>query len=120
MKIAVAKEVREGESRVALVPELVGKLTALGFEVAVEPGAGAEALARDEQYEHAGAHVTPDALAGADVVVSVQPLETSVVRRLPAGTATISFLPAAQALDLVTDLRDSSIFAAPIFRRRAT
>jgi NAD(P) transhydrogenase subunit alpha len=109
VKIAVAKEVREGESRVALVPELVGKLTALGFEVAVEPGAGAEALATDAQYEQAGAHVTPDALAGADVVVSVQPLETSVVRRLPAGTATISFLPAAQALDLVTDLRDCGV-----------
>lgn len=109
MKIAVAKEVREGESRVAVVPELVGKLTALGYEVAVEPGAGAEALAGDAEYEQAGAHVTPDALAGADLVVSVQPLETSVVRRLPAGTATISFLPAAQALDLVTDLRDCGV-----------
>jgi NAD(P) transhydrogenase subunit alpha len=109
VKIAVAKEAREGESRVALVPELVGKLTALGCEVAVEPGAGAAALASDEQYERAGAEVTPDALARADVVVSVQPLETSVVRRLPAGTATISFLPAAQALDLVTDLRDCGV-----------
>ncbi|MGH3372127.1 MAG: NAD(P)(+) transhydrogenase (Re/Si-specific) subunit alpha, partial [Nocardioidaceae bacterium] len=40
MKIAVAKEVREDECRVAMVPELVGKLTALGYAVAVEPGAG--------------------------------------------------------------------------------
>jgi NAD(P) transhydrogenase subunit alpha len=109
VKIAVVKEVREGESRVAVMPELVGKLTALGYEVAVEPGAGAEALAGDAEYEQAGAHVSPEALAGADLVVSVQPLETSVIRRLPAGTATISFLPAAQALDLVADLRDCGV-----------
>ena len=109
MKIAVAKEVREGESRVAMVPDLVGKLTGLGYEVAVEPGAGVEALASDEDYEHAGAVVSPDALEGADLVVSVQPLEPSVIRRLPAGTATMSFLPTAQSLSLVADLRDCGV-----------
>jgi NAD(P) transhydrogenase subunit alpha len=40
VKIAVAREYREGETRVAMVPELVGKLTALGYEVLVVPGAG--------------------------------------------------------------------------------
>ena len=40
MRIAVARETREGETRVALVPELVGKLTSLGYAVAVETGAG--------------------------------------------------------------------------------
>jgi NAD(P) transhydrogenase subunit alpha len=109
VKIAVAKEVREGESRVAMVPELVGKLTGLGYEVAVEPGAGVEALASDEDYVRAGAVVTPEALAGADLVVSVQPLDPLVVRRLPAGTATMSFLPPAQSLDLVADLRDCGV-----------
>jgi len=109
VKIAVAKEVREGESRVAMVPELVGKLTGLGYEVAVEPGAGVEALASDEDYVRAGAVVSPDALAGADLVVSVQPLDPLVIRRLPAGTATMSFLPPAQSLDLVADLRDCGV-----------
>jgi NAD(P) transhydrogenase subunit alpha len=109
VKIAVAKEVREGESRVAMVPELVGKLTALGYEVAVEPGAGVEALASDEDFERAGAVVAPDALEGADLVVSVQPLEPSVIRRLPAGTSTMSFLPPAQSLSLVADLRDCGV-----------
>jgi H+-translocating NAD(P) transhydrogenase subunit alpha len=101
--------VREGESRVAMVPELVGKLTGLGYEVAVEPGAGVEALASDEDYAAVGAVVSPDALAGADLVVSVQPLETSVIRQLPSGTATMSFLPTAQSLDLVADLRDCGV-----------
>ncbi|MGH3370225.1 MAG: NAD(P) transhydrogenase subunit alpha [Nocardioidaceae bacterium] len=105
----MAKEVREDECRVAMVPELVGKLTALGYAVAVEPGAGVEALASDEDYLRAGAEVSAEALEGADLVVSVQPLEPSVVRRLPAGTATLSFLPPGQSLDLVADLRDCGV-----------
>ena len=44
VRVAVVRETREGEARVALVPELVEKLTALGYVVAVEPGAGASAL----------------------------------------------------------------------------
>lgn len=106
MKIAVAKEVLEGERRVAVVPELVGKLTGLGYEVAVEPGAGEEADASDDDYVRAGADVSPDALTGAALVLSVQPLDPMVVRRLPAGAATMSFLAPGQSLDLIRDLRD--------------
>jgi H+-translocating NAD(P) transhydrogenase subunit alpha len=109
VKIAVAKEVREGESRVALVPELVGKLTALGFEVVVEPGAGDGALLLDDDYVKAGATVSDTALESAALVVSVQPLEPQAVRRLAPGTATLSFLPAGQSLGLVADLRDCGV-----------
>ncbi len=105
MKIAVAKETREGENRVAMVPELVGKLTTLGYEVAVEPGAGAAAQFSDDQYSRAGAAVSGGALDGAVLVVSVQALDSATVRRLRPGTATLSFLPTAQSLDLVTDLQ---------------
>ena len=55
MKIAVVRETREGETRVAMVPELVGKLTDLGYEVLVEPDAGARAEYDDELYVEAGA-----------------------------------------------------------------
>ena len=109
MRIAVARETREGETRVALVPELVGKLTGLGYEVAVEPGAGDGALHSDQDYLDAGAVVLPQPWDGAAAVVSVNPLDPAVVRRLPAGTATVSFLPVNQSLDLVTDLRDCGI-----------
>jgi H+-translocating NAD(P) transhydrogenase subunit alpha len=109
--IAVAKEVREGESRVAMVPDLVGKLTALGYEVMVEPGAGDAALLSDDDFAAAGATVSDQALQEADVVVSVQPLEVPAIRRLRAGTATVSFLPTGQSLDLVADLRDCGITA---------
>ncbi|HEX6515649.1 MAG TPA: Re/Si-specific NAD(P)(+) transhydrogenase subunit alpha [Nocardioidaceae bacterium] len=111
MKIAVARETRAGEARVAMVPELVGKLTALGYTVAVEPGAGSGALHSDDEYAAAGAEVSAEALDKADVVVSVQPLDPATVRRLSSGTATVSFLPAAQSTDLVAGLRDGGVTA---------
>jgi NAD(P) transhydrogenase subunit alpha len=89
-----------------MVPELVGKLTGLGYEVAVEPDAGRHALLADEEYAEAGAVLDGDAVATADVVVSVQPLGPDVVRRLQKGAATVSFLPVNQELSLVADLRD--------------
>jgi NAD(P) transhydrogenase subunit alpha len=102
----VARETREGETRVAMVPELVEKLTGLGYEVAVEPDAGRHALLADEEYAEAGAVLDDDAIASADVVVSVQPLAPDAVRRLKRGAATVSFLPVNQELGLVADLRD--------------
>ncbi|HET7327636.1 MAG TPA: NAD(P) transhydrogenase subunit alpha [Nocardioidaceae bacterium] len=106
MKIAVVKETRPGERRVASVPELVGKLTALGYDVAVEPDAGAGADSADSVYADAGASIDANALDGADVVVSVQALDADRIRRLKPGAATISFLPAD---DGVTMLRDGRI-----------
>ncbi|WP_139979333.1 NAD(P) transhydrogenase subunit alpha [Nocardioides litoris] len=111
MKVAVARETREGETRVALVPELVGKLTALGYDVAVEPGAGLGALVADADWAAAGASVDERALDDADLVVSVQPLPTAAVQRLREGATTVSFLPVAQELGLVADLRDRGVTA---------
>jgi proton-translocating NAD(P)+ transhydrogenase subunit alpha len=109
VKIAVTRETRDAEARVAMVPELVGKLTGLGYDVAVEPGAGAHALISDEEYVAAGATVADNALRGAALVLSVQPLPLDVVRGLPAGTTTISFLPSHQELELVAALRDNGV-----------
>lgn len=91
MKVAVAAEREPGETRVAVVPDLVPRLIALGAEVVVEPGAGSQAGFSDQAYAAAGAAVDPDALATADLVVSVQPLGPSAIGRLPPGTATVSF-----------------------------
>jgi NAD(P) transhydrogenase subunit alpha len=107
--IAVARETREGESRVAMVPELVGRLTGLGYAVSVEPGAGRSALIADEEYEAAGATLDARALDDADAVVSVQPLATDAIRRLRPGAATISFLPTGQEPATVRDLRDCGV-----------
>ncbi len=107
----MAAETRDGELRVAMVPELVGKLTALGYDVAVEPGAGMHALITDEEYAEAGATLDGAAFDGADVVVSVQPLTAAQIGRLARGTTTISFLPVGQEQATVTALRDAGVTA---------
>jgi len=75
MKIAIPKEQRPDELRVAATPESVKKLIGLGFDVAVERGAGAGAMFADEAYAEAGAALAEDAatlLADADIVLKVQ------------------------------------------------
>src|SRR5689334_2602363 len=94
-----------------MVPELVEKLTGLGWSVALEPGAGHHSLLSDDDYHQAGAEVSEAALDGADVVVSVQPLTPERVRQLPRGTSTISFLPVNTEQHLVADLRDQGVTA---------
>lgn len=76
MRIAVPKETRPGERRVALVPESCKKLVQAGFTVAVEAGAGAAAYFDDDAYRQAGAAVEADAaamLGAADFVLKVNP-----------------------------------------------
>jgi len=107
VKIAVVGETRPGERRVALVPGLVSRLTDVGLDVVVEPGAGEAAGFGDEEYRNAGAEVAADALDGAGATMSVQPLAPDRVGRLSPGTITLSFLPAAQELSLVRALRDA-------------
>jgi H+-translocating NAD(P) transhydrogenase subunit alpha len=112
VKIAVARETREGEARVALVPELVGKLTGLGAEVLVEPDAGRHSLIADADYEAVGASVSAGAVEQADLLVSVQPPSSEVIRRLRRGAATVSFLPVgtyAPEPEVVTALRDAGV-----------
>src|SRR3954471_18572506 len=111
VKIAVARETREGESRVAMVPELVGKLTDLGYEVVVEPGAGARAEYADELYTEAGATVADDVLPEADIVLGVNALSPDRARQLRDGAATLSFLPVNSSHALVEDLRDLGVTA---------
>jgi len=75
MKIAIPRERRAGEHRVAASPETVKKLKALGLDVVVETGAGRGANLPDQTYADAGATIAPDAasaLADADIVLKVQ------------------------------------------------
>jgi NAD(P) transhydrogenase subunit alpha len=101
VRIGVARERTPGEARVALVPELAGKLTAAGYQITVEPDAGRLAMIPDEAYAAAGVEVNESALLEADVVVGVQPLAEAALRSIPRGAATISFYPpAARERDL--------------------
>ena len=85
------RETAEGERRVALVPETVSRLTAAGFDVTVEPEAGARASFLDGAYRDAGAAVG-DGFWETDVVVKVQKPSPAEVAALQTGTALIGFL----------------------------
>ena len=75
MKVAIVKERRAFERRVAASPDTVKQMVGLGLEVAVETGAGAGAFFADAAYQAAGATIAADAaaaLADADIVLKVQ------------------------------------------------
>jgi NAD(P) transhydrogenase subunit alpha len=75
MKVALVKERRAHERRVAATPDSVKSMVGLGLEVAVESGAGTSASLPDAVYSSAGATIAPDeaaALSGADIVLKVQ------------------------------------------------
>ena len=94
MRIGVLKEIAEGERRVALVPEVVGKLSGQGHEVVVQRGAGAGALIPDQAFEDAGARLVDDAATalGADVVVMVAAPTAEETGQLGADSVLIGFL----------------------------
>ena len=105
--IAVTKERRAGETRVAAVPETVKKLIASGYSVVIESGAGVAAAYPDADYAAAGATIAKtlkDALAKADILFKVRGPEADEIKALKAGTLVCATLnpymerPALEAL----------------------
>jgi NAD(P) transhydrogenase subunit alpha len=90
VKIAVPNESRDGERRVALVPDVIKRLSGKGHEVVVESGAGEGARIPDALFEEAGARI--GSLEGADVVVRVTVPSSEDIERLPNGSVLIGFL----------------------------
>jgi NAD(P) transhydrogenase subunit alpha len=95
MKVAVLKEFRSDERRVALVPQGVQTLVKQGLEVVVERGAGASAGVSDDAYTEAGASLAAsaaEALQGAGMLLHVNPLTGDEIASLPEGAIVVSFL----------------------------
>ena len=92
MKVGVPKETASGECRVALVPEVVSRLSQAGFEIAVERGAGEAAAFADAAYEEAGAAVVASVWGEAPAVVKVQRPSDEEAGRLREGDVLIGFL----------------------------
>jgi NAD(P) transhydrogenase subunit alpha len=112
MRIAVPKEIRDGEKRVALVPDIINKLTRLGYEVSIESGAGNHSQAMDEDFKSAGASiVNGDVLKDADVVLSVSPLTPAQMSSLKKGALTISFLSPVTAVDSIDAAASAGVTA---------
>jgi NAD(P) transhydrogenase subunit alpha len=107
VKLAVPTETRAGERRVAVVPEVAGRLVAAGVEVAVQAGAGTAAHFSDAAYADKGATVTEGVaatLAGAQLVAKVQPPTEDEVGQLPDAASVVSFLQPASQLPIVRAL----------------
>ena len=95
MHIAVLKEARAGEARVALTPDVVSRLLKEEHTVRVPTGAGVAAGALDAAYEAAGAKVcasTDELLEGAQLVVALDPPSPATLATLPRGSTLASFL----------------------------
>jgi NAD(P) transhydrogenase subunit alpha len=118
MKIAIPKERRAHEARVAASPETVKKMVGLGCEVVVEKGAGIGADVTDAAFEEAGAGIVNDAqaaLTGADVVLKAQGPqiggEADELGLLAEGTVLIAHLDALRARDEIAAIAKAGLTA---------
>jgi NAD(P) transhydrogenase subunit alpha len=94
MKIAVLKERRFNETRVAATPDTVKKLAGLKHTIAIETGAGTAAGIRDEDYIAAGATIgsAADVLSGADIIFKVRAPDAAELATYPKGAAMAGLL----------------------------
>ena len=116
-RIGVPKEIFLGEKRVATVPDVVAKLTKLGFAVLVEQGAGDLADLSDQAYVEAGATIAPNAAAlwsGSDIVFKVRAPTADEVALMHEGQTLIGFLWPAQNPDLMQQLAAHKVTALSI------
>jgi NAD(P) transhydrogenase subunit alpha len=112
MQIAVAKEIRSGEARVALVPDIISKLTKAGLDVVIEAGAGIAAGFQDSEFTAAGATVkSGNVISSADVVASVTALTPDQMKSLKKGALTISFLSPTTSVDSIEAAASAGVTA---------
>jgi H+-translocating NAD(P) transhydrogenase subunit alpha len=118
--IGALKEGAPGETRVALVPEVVDKFTGTGARVLLEAGAGARAQFPDALYKK-GEWVNSQAaiLSQADVLLTVAPLTLEQIAQLKPGAVVVGFLQAHTRHAEVKALRDRKItsFAVELIPR---
>jgi len=114
MKLAVIRERRDAEKRVAASPETVKKLAGMGFEIIVEAGAGSGASVPDEAFEGAGALIAADlaaAVKDADVIFSVQGLEANDASKAKKGALQLAVLNPFIEKDRIKAYADAGLMA---------
>src|SRR6476646_5407297 len=107
MKLAVLKERRPGEARIAATPETVKKLKGLGLNILIETGAGAGARISDAEYTAAGASVAPDmatALRDAEIVLKVRGPEPDEIAAMTPGAVYVSLVAPYSEKDVIGQL----------------
>jgi NAD(P) transhydrogenase subunit alpha len=114
MRLAVPKETRAGETRVAATPESVKKFKSLGLEVVVQAGAGAAARFSDADYTAAGATIAPDAagtLKDADIVLKVRGVESGEISQIKKGAVLAALLSPHAEKDAIAALASQGVTA---------
>ena len=113
MRIGVPRELYTGEKRVATTPDVASQLIKLGFEVAVETNAGAEASYSDAAYEAAGCSIVSqdDIWNNSDIVMKVRGPEEEETAKLKSGQTLICFLWPAQNPELLKELTERGVTA---------
>jgi NAD(P) transhydrogenase subunit alpha len=112
MKVAVPKEIREHEKRVAASPDTVKRMVGMGLQVVVEAGAGAGAAIPDAAFAAAGATIGADAAAtldGADLVLKVQRPTKAELKAYKPGQVLVAFLQALQHGDEVATWAEAGL-----------
>jgi H+-translocating NAD(P) transhydrogenase subunit alpha len=112
--IGVPRERVRNEQRVALIPESIAELTALGHSVIVESGAGRQAYFDDEAYVRAGAHIeeSEDAVyRRADILAKVQPPLFEEIELIPPQSLLISFLDPVRDVAVMNHLAGRGVTA---------
>jgi len=115
MRLAVLKERRGAETRVAATPDTVKRLVALGLTVAIEAGAGASAAVPDTEFAAAGAELCPDpaaALADAGIVFAVQAPLPEQLALIPRGALLVCTAGAFADPTLIPALAEAGIDCA--------
>jgi NAD(P) transhydrogenase subunit alpha len=120
--LAVTKERRAGETRVAVTPDSAKKLIALGFEVMVEMGAGLAASMPDADYAAAGAKMVPtpdEAISGADLLLKVRAPADEEIAALKPGAIVVGLLNPFQDREPVEDMAEkgATVFAMELVPR---
>ena len=108
MQIGIPRESLAGETRVAATPATVEQLKKLGFEVAIEAGAGLRASFDDAAFEAAGASVVPNVWQ-ADLVFKVNAPTEAEIAQIKDGATLVSFIWPAQNPELVKKLSERNI-----------
>lgn len=110
VKIAVLKETRANERRVALVPAVADKLVKLGAELHMQSSAGDAVKLPDNLFKNVSFAANPQGLVSdADIVLSVQPPSVETVGAMKEGAILVSFIYAHKEVELVRRLRDKKI-----------
>lgn len=112
LTIGVPKEIAQGETRVALIPDVARRLKSTGFNIAIEAGAGEKAYFSDQSYREAGADISDrEEVFRSDIVLKVNPPSEGEILQMKSGAVYVGFLDPLDEPDTSRKLADRGVTA---------